>query len=163
MTLCEHFCRRSDIFAPTEAQNVLWNIWNHAGEHDHQILFMQSKPNTGNPGIHTNVHLFFKLNYIFWIIYFFIEEKLFHYKRLQTEADFWTPYNNYQISVFLCRMMSFHKKKTFYKCQWNSNWIILMIIFIVKDQWPLKRLIMEGARGRILQLMVMGVLLGWDS
>ncbi|KAI2653064.1 1-phosphatidylinositol phosphodiesterase [Labeo rohita] len=35
-----------------------------------------------------------------------------------------------------------------------------MIIFIVKDQWPLKRLIMESTRGRILQLMVMGVLLG---
>ncbi|XP_042632304.1 1-phosphatidylinositol phosphodiesterase-like isoform X1 [Cyprinus carpio] len=30
----------------------------------------------------------------------------------------------------------------------------------IKDQWPLKRLIMESTRGRILQLMVMGILLG---
>ncbi len=30
----------------------------------------------------------------------FIEEKLLHYKRLQTEADFWTPSNNYQMSGF---------------------------------------------------------------
>lgn len=35
-----------------------------------------------------------------------------------------------------------------------------MIIFIVKDQRALKRLIMEGTRGHILQLMVMGILLG---